>query len=545
MPRFSFLFTAVALFAATFSILVGQDANQVCAHAVDLHRARNLDDAVTEYRKCIELAPSLVQMRSNLGAALAQLGRYQEAIAEYKTAIEKGADDVRLRQNLALAYYKSGAIADAANEFEKLHAADASNLQVTMLLADSRLQLGEPKKALELLQILEPNAGDNRTFQYLYGTALIRGGEVQKGQTIIDRILAEKDSAEARMLLGNAAFVSGDLPRAVQEFGKAAELNPSLPTVHSWYGQSLLMTGDADAAAAEFKRELASSPNDYESNLKLGQIRAVRGDAAAAIECFQRALLARPGSLEARTELASAFLKVGKLIESKAEFQQVLKQAPAFTPAHSGMAEVYSKLNMPADAARERGLAGKLQADDDTGLLAVGSAAPAFTLRRAGSTATLSLADLRKSKPLVLVFGSYTCPKFRFDSAALNDLYNRYHDRAEFLLVYVQEAHSDAEWQSTINEREKVALAPAKNYEQKDQYAITCSRKLPVKYPAVVDGLERAVEKAYGAWPSAVYVINPNGRIAFRSRLGEQEFSAPAMESALRSLGVSVTSAKH
>ena len=92
--------------------------------ALRQHQAGDLTAAAAGYEACIAADPSRVDARSNLGAVLVKLGRYQEAIHEYKAALESAPPDVssRLHFNLGLAYYKSFQIAEAASEFETLHA---------------------------------------------------------------------------------------------------------------------------------------------------------------------------------------------------------------------------------------------------------------------------------------------------------------------------------------------------------------------------------------------------------------------------------------
>jgi tetratricopeptide (TPR) repeat protein len=517
------------------------EGDRVCAHAVELHRAGDVEGAIAEYRSCLSLKPNAAPLRSNLGAALAQSGRYQEAIQAYEEAL-KTTSDPRLRRNLALAYYKSGAISKAIAELEALHSESPGDLQITLLLADCRLQNGEFHKIVELLAPLENDEREKRTVAYLLGTALIRNGEIAKGQRIIDRILREGDSAEARFLVATAAFVNGDYPAAVKGFASAIELNPDVPSLQSYYGQALLLTGDPDAAAAAFRKELLHNPYDFESNLKLGSILQFRRQHEEALPYLRRSLTVRPASLEARYAVAQIEVATGNLPEARAAYEQLTTDAPDFAPAHTELAKIYDRLNRKTDAAKQRTIAARLkQVRDDTGLLPVGTMAPDFSLSQAGSNQQISLAALRKQKPVVLVFGSYTCPKFRFDSAQLNKMYDRYHEAVTFLLVYVQEAHSDTDWKSTANDRENISLQPATAMPQKIQYAATCTRKLPILFPAVVDGMDRKVESAYKGWPSAIYLVGKDGQITYSSRLGEQEFSAMDLERAISKMAVTKT----
>jgi tetratricopeptide (TPR) repeat protein len=355
----------------------------------------------------------------------------------------------------------------------------------------------------------------------------------------VDGILRDADSAEARFLLGTAAFMKQDYPRAVAEFARAIQLNPGLPSLNSYYGRALLLTGDADAADAAFRKELGSNPADFDSNLMLGEILSQRRRAPDALVFLQRAMQARPDSLEARHELGAAYLAAGQPENARQELETLIAHAPDSALAHAELAKAYDQLHLAGDARRERAIAAKVSARTqpiaaDTDLLAAGTVAPDFTLRRKASSEQIHLSTILRERPLILIFGSYTCPKFRFEASTLSAMYERYHAQAEFLMVYVQEAHTEEGWQSSVNQRENITLPAVKTLEQKEENASTCSRKLGLKFPVVIDGLDRKVESAYAAWPSAVYVLDKHGRIAWRSRLGEVELSTAEMDRAIQ-----------
>src|SRR5580698_2253931 len=109
----------------------GQEADTVCAHAVELHRSGDVEHAIPEYRKCLALRPGVPELRSNLGAALAGAGRYTEAIEQYEQALRQAPGNPGLRLNLALAYYKSGEIAKAAAELQSLHSEQPGSSNIT------------------------------------------------------------------------------------------------------------------------------------------------------------------------------------------------------------------------------------------------------------------------------------------------------------------------------------------------------------------------------------------------------------------------------
>src|SRR2546423_8228499 len=79
---------------------------ELLKEAVALHQAGKLDLAIENYRIFLQSYPDVAPVRSDLGAALAGAGGYEEAIAEYKRALEpEPLSQVRLY--FALAYYKN------------------------------------------------------------------------------------------------------------------------------------------------------------------------------------------------------------------------------------------------------------------------------------------------------------------------------------------------------------------------------------------------------------------------------------------------------
>ncbi|MDQ6678246.1 MAG: tetratricopeptide repeat protein [Acidobacteriota bacterium] len=480
---------------------------------MQLHREKQFPEAAKLYNQCLALQPQNFEARSNLGAVMAQLGRFQDAIDSYRQALASAPPEAAnaLRRNLALAFYKSGQIPEAVAELARIHAAEPADRQTLLLLADCYLLTGDPGKTVELLQSL--GGSEDPAVDYLLGTALIRSGDLARGKPVIDRILRRSDSAEAHLLLGAGMFEARNYPSAAAEFSRAININPELPLANSYYGQALLTTGDAEGAANAFRGELALNPNDFEANLGLGQILTARHRSQEALPLLRRAALIRPASAPAHQSLAQAYQGAGRLDDAKTERQWL--DSHGFKPNESTIAES-TIVNGPAS----------------------GSLAPDFSLvrhdfLRHGSSERVQLSQFRGKSPVLLVFASYSCPQFRAQVAKLNSLYQRYGKRIPFLLVYIREAHAGEGWQSSINRRDGIEVPEAKTAVQKQANADLCLRKLKIFFSAAIDDLTGSAEKAYAAWPSRVFLVNTQGRIAFQTHLDEQEFSAGALERAL------------
>jgi tetratricopeptide (TPR) repeat protein len=463
-----------------------EDASAVLARAVALHQAGDLEGAIAAYRESLRLRPS-AEAGSNLGAALAALGRYQEAIGAYRAALAVAPADGRIRYNLALAHYKSADLPRAADELQALHAQQPDDMRAILLLADCRLQLGEPAAVEELLRPLAAARPDDRAVTYMLGMALVRNGKVQEGQRLVETLVRDGDSAEAQYLVGSAAFMAGDYPQAVERFSSALQKNPKLPSLRSYYGRALLFTGDADGAERAFREALAESPNDYEANYFLGSVLSTRGRPKDARPFVEKAAGLRPQSVEARDLLAS--------------------------------------LDSPGSAAAPKGPVSPL----------VGHPAPDITLSSADGR-ELRLSSLR-GRPLVLMIGSYTCPQLRHGAPEVNRLYERHQGAARFLMAYIREAHPDGEaWQSTINRREGIRLPEARSLPERAEHAALCRRELKIPFDAALDGIDGKAEAAFSAFPSRVFVIDARGTVTFSSALDAESFRPEALESAIEAV---------
>jgi tetratricopeptide (TPR) repeat protein len=337
------------------------EAERIYARAAQLYQAGDVEGAIREYRTFLLMYPKVMEARSNLGAAYARLGRYEEAVEQYKQALALDPRNLQVRFNLGLAYYKAALYAEAAAEFERL--GGAANKNALLLLADCRLQMGETAKVIELLAPVAAAEPNDLTAAYILGTAYIQEKQTEKGQVLIDRILRNGDSAEARLLMGSAQLMIHDYPGAAKAFERAIALNAKLPTAHSLYGQALLSGGDRDAAMKAFQAELEINPTDFRANLYVGMLLNEEQKYEEALRYMQKALSVRPRELNVSYYIASIDIALGKTAEAGRLLEEIVKQAPDFVEAHVKLAIVYYRLKRKEDGDRERAIIARLNAE--------------------------------------------------------------------------------------------------------------------------------------------------------------------------------------
>lgn len=119
---------------------------------------------------------------------------------------------------------------------------------------------------------------------------------------------------------------------------------------------------------------------------------------------------------------------------------------------------------------------------------------------------------------------------------ALNALYREYANDAAFFIVYIQEAHPIDLWQVNDNLVDEVLVASPTTDQQRASVAGVCMTKLGIEFPAIVDDADNRVERAYTAWPDRLYVIDRDGRVAYKSAAGPFGFKPAEVERTLRHL---------
>lgn len=116
---------------------------------------------------------------------------------------------------------------------------------------------------------------------------------------------------------------------------------------------------------------------------------------------------------------------------------------------------------------------------------------------------------------------------------ALNKLYEQYRGRVTFLTVYITEAHPSDVWQTESNVKDKVVFASPKTEEERAFVAGACVRKLGIEFPAVLDEFGDSTERAYTGWPDRLYLIDSQGRVAYKSKPGPFGFKPDQLGAAL------------
>ncbi len=163
----------------------------------------------------------------------------------------------------------------------------------------------------------------------------------------------------------------------------------------------------------------------------------------------------------------------------------------------------------------------------------VDNLAPDFQLSTHDGQQAIRLSEVVGKKPVVLVFGNFTCGPFRSMYPEVDEIARRYSEAAVFLGVYVREAHPTDGWSMESNNKVGVQVAQPKTFAERTSVALQCYSRLKPSIPLLVDDINDTTGNAYSGMPARLYVIDTAGRVAYKSGRGPFGFKAGEMEQAL------------
>ena len=99
--------------------------------------------------------------------------------------------------------------------------------------------------------------------------------------------------------------------------------------------------------------------------------------------------------------------------------------------------------------------------------------------------------------------------------------------------MYIQEAHPSDIWQMSSNVRDGVIFTTPRTEVERLEIAESCVRRLGIRFPALIDGMDNSVERRYTGWPDRLMLIDIDGRLAFKTEPGPFGFEPSQLEAAL------------
>ena len=272
------------------------------------------EEAITSYKKAIELKPEYAEAHSNLGVALNKLRQHEEAVRSYDKAIE-------LKPNYIQAYNNLG---NVLNELGKNEEAIKSF-----------------NKAIEL----NPNYAEAHSN---LGIALSDLAKYEEAITSYNRAIELKpDDAEAHHNIGNVLNILGDYEEAITIYNKAIELKPDFAEAYSNLGVALNECGRNEIAIISYKKAIELRPGYSEAHNNLGNALNELGYLEEAVTSYNKAIELRPEDTKAHINLGNALNELGYLEEAITSYNRAIELKPDFVETYYNLGVALSTIKPP------------------------------------------------------------------------------------------------------------------------------------------------------------------------------------------------------
>ena len=287
----------------------------------------------------------------------------------------------------------AGRLAEARAAVENAATSAAGDASTTRVLASAWRRVGEPERAVQVLDARPAGVADDPEAAFLLGTEYLWLKEAASAERLFAQALAARPLPQLHVLIGRAYRDAGEYERARRHLRSALTQDPRVRHAHYYLGMTALADAASgpdrlDAAISEFRAELALDPTDPLSNDQLGvalldagraedAVRALeiaaKGDARfLSVSHLGRGQLALDRPAEAAASLRRALVLAGQQGAGAAELRTIhyqlalalrkLGDAPGaaehFAAARQASAEDGAEGTLPARALGESGEGG-------------------------------------------------------------------------------------------------------------------------------------------------------------------------------------------
>ena len=261
------------------------DLNRTFQSAVAHFEAGRLPEAAAELEALLPKAPASFEAQELLGlvyASMAAGGKSPDtitstrAIVHLKAAVRLKPGSAEAHTNLAASLSNAGELEPAGEQFEQALKLEPNNFTANHNLAEFYLKTGKIKQALPLLEHAQKIDATNYDNGYDLALADLHEGRVAEAKAVVEGMIAIKDAAELHNLLAQIEEKAGNYVVAVNEFEKAAHMEPSDDHLFDW-GSELLLHRTLEPAIEVFRTATVRYPQSPRLRIGLGMALYSRG----------------------------------------------------------------------------------------------------------------------------------------------------------------------------------------------------------------------------------------------------------------------------
>jgi predicted Zn-dependent protease len=211
--------------------------------------------AAALFEEAARLDPEFPQVQSSLGVAHFNARQFEKSVAPLTLALAAHPQDASLKRMLAAAYVNTHAWNEAARLLQE-----------------------------------DPDRASDQSLEFAYGLALLRAGRPAEAEPVFGGLVERHgDTAELRLLLGQAQLAQDKYGPALVSLERAVQLNPAAEDAHAALAGVLMKQDRAAEGLEHLETAVRLAPANPQLHELLGQAYQGLGRATEAEQQFATA----------------------------------------------------------------------------------------------------------------------------------------------------------------------------------------------------------------------------------------------------------------
>lgn len=308
-----------------------------------------------------------VQLHFTLGVMLASEKQYKPAQLELEKADALQPETFEILFNLGQTYLRADDYPHAELTLVRALKLKSDSPETLYLLAEVYSDQARPVDALELLVRAHKLAPQNTDIIFLMARVSMTQNYYEDAIPLLESGLTiAPKRADLRAALGESYFMSGKTEKAIDEFKRLVDVDPSASS-YAFLGLSYRHLGRFDEARKYFQEGLKKDPHNAACLFNVGYIEERQGHYAAAEQLFEQALRTNPDFSDVLLELANLRTRDKKFSDAEELLRKYVKVSRDPAAGYYKLAMVERSMHQMAAAQRDLNVFQSLSKNSATG----------------------------------------------------------------------------------------------------------------------------------------------------------------------------------
>ncbi len=341
-------------------------------------RRQDRDAALGEYRRCLSLDPTNLELKRRVEAPLLDLddtatvpgldvvlmksqptdlvvrlnhgrfllaqGNVQDAVTFLQKLVADAGDSPQAHYFLGLALTRNGNLGQANMQFNEALRLGWDSAQVLGSLVDVSLSLGNISAAAGYAQTLVEKNPRSAQAQLLMGSVLTAEGKTGPALAALENAQQlDPTDASVHLALARAYFAAQKWSEAEQEFNRTLQLDPRNSETLAQLADYYVARQQSQKAFARLSAYANTNPNDASGHLLLGALNQTMKNYAAAQRELERAIALDANLVPAYVRLGEVFKAQNRIPEAAIQYEKALSLQPKSSTLMLALGNIYEK----------------------------------------------------------------------------------------------------------------------------------------------------------------------------------------------------------